>query len=291
MKGIRGISIGLIVAAGLFPALAVAQPATPGRNFDHCTYFIDSLPAVIFETEGTFCLRRDLSTALSRHPAIVIYSSPRVTIDCNNFRIDGLQAAPGTRSTGILTNDSSSTTIRRCKIRGFERGIDLSDGENGLVEDNELDLNSAIGISAPAGGVIRRNTVRDTGISSGFAAGIATGSDSSGLFSADVIGNTITGVFSTGTAYGIHLGANFDGRITGNRVRDARVGIHIGYGEFAVITDNHLLAPPGRYRGQQTTTGISCTRYPPLVSGNTIIGFSRPLLGCNDAGNRIAPPR
>ena len=278
MKAVRYISIGLMAAASSIPASAPAA-----RSFDHCTGFIDSLPIAI-STPGTWCLRRDLATAITSGDVIAI-NSDNVTIDCNHFTIDGLEAGPDSFAAAIHSEDRRNITVRQCKVRGFGFGVDLSanflsTGGGHLVEDNQLDLNIGYGVQVIGGekSVVRSNILRDNGSIAMIMIG-----------SIDIIDNTVIG--SVGT--GILTELNTAGSVSGNRVRDvARVGIRLTEtGESVVVTGNHLNANPGRFPGGFSTIGLQCAEAPGPVFDNIIVGFDSPLVGCNAFDNKIAPRR
>ena len=283
MKAVRYISIGLMVAASTFPASApVAQSPTPAAHrFDHCTGFIDALPIAI-STPGTWCLRRDLATAITSGRAVTI-NSDNVTIDCNHFTIDGLAAGPDSVAGAIYSEDRRHITVRQCKVRGFGAGVDLSanflsTGGGHLFEDNQLDLNMGYGVQVIGGekSVVRSNILRDNGPIAMIMIG-----------SIDIIDNTVIG--SVGT--GILIELNTAGSVSGNRVRDvARVGIRLTEtGESVVVTGNHLNANPGRFPGGFSTIGLQCAEAPGPVFDNIIVGFDSPLVGCNAYDNKVAP--
>jgi len=285
MKAVRYISIGLMVAASTFPASApVAQsPTRAARSFDHCTGFIDALPITI-ATPGTWCLRRDLATAITSGRAVTI-NSDNVTIDCNHFTIDGLAAGPASVAGAIYSEDRRQITVRQCKVRGFGAGVDLSanflsTGGGHLFEDNQLDLNMGYGVQVIGGekSVVRSNILRDNGPIAMIMIG-----------SIDIIDNTVIG--SVGT--GILIELNTAGSVSGNRVRDvARVGIRLTEtGESVVVTGNHLNANPGRFPGGFSTIGLQCAEAPGPVFDNIIVGFDSPVVGCNAFDNTIAPRR
>jgi hypothetical protein len=282
MKAVHYIAIGLMVGASSIPASAPAA-----RRFDHCTGFIDALPTTI-STPGTWCLRRDLATAITSGRAITI-NSDNVTVDCNHFTIDGLAAGPDSRAGAIFSEDRRHITVRQCKVRGFGAGVDLSanflsTGGGHLFEDNQLDLNIVYGVQVIGGekSVVRRNVVRDTGPSN-----IVDVSAMIMIGSIDIIDNTVTG--STGT--GISTELNTAGSVIGNRVRDvAHLGITLTEnGESVVVTGNHLNANPGRFPGGFSTIGLRCGEAPGPVFANIIVGFDSPVVGCNAFDNKIAP--
>ena len=127
--------------------LAWPGQAEAAESHDSCTGFIDSLPATI-ATQGTWCLRNNLSTSIASGTAIRIGAN-NVTIDCNGFKIGGLAAGPGTETIGIHVSYRLNATVRNCAIRGFNRGIHLSGTGGGghLIEDNTIDESRTSGIS------------------------------------------------------------------------------------------------------------------------------------------------
>jgi parallel beta-helix repeat protein len=211
-----------LATTALSGALALAstwQYAHAARSYDACTGYIESLPATI-SSPGTWCLRRDLSTALSSGPAITVAAN-NVTLDCNDFKLGGLPAGMATRATGIFADARSNTTVRNCAIRGFYMGMRLS-GSGHLVEDNRFDGNTYRGIWALGnGGTIRRNRILDTGGATGTTSAIALETQGA----VDIIDNTITGVAAsdeyTSTFARAVRAIQADGSvIAGNRIRD-----------------------------------------------------------------------
>src|SRR5688572_2690181 len=153
-----------VLAAGA--AAALPAPARAAGDFDNCEGFIDTLPAII-DHAGTWCVRKDLATALTNVIAIDI-DAHDVTVDCHGFRITSVAATPGVR-TGVAAQFVNRTVVRGCRVSGFEVGI-LTNGATALVEDNRLE-NNFIGIqmfgvddSQPYGGgaMARRNVVVDS---------------------------------------------------------------------------------------------------------------------------------
>ena len=164
------------------------------ESYDNCTGFITSVPAVI-STQGTWCLKQDLSTSMSSGNAITIATN-NVTIDCNDFKLGGLAAGLGTTAFGVQATDRQNATVRHCNIRGFLYGISLESATTGghLIEDNRFDGNtfSAIHVEGD-GSTVRRNRVFDTG-------GSLASSNARGVFvyyNVDVLDNTVAGVTAT----------------------------------------------------------------------------------------------
>lgn len=284
-------------AFGVFAALFVfacaawtAAPARATESYDACTGFIDALPATI-TAQGTWCLRKHLSTSISAGAAITIAVN-NATLDCNDFKIGGLGAGPATEASGVKAQDRVNVTVRHCNIRGFNYGVFLDGAAGGghLVEDNHVSNNRTRGIWLWGdGSVIRRNLVDDTGGDSrGFAAGIQA------HFDVDVLDNTVSGVLpgpdvnGNGDAYGIYVLDNSSGSISGNRVRGLMsVGDYWAYGIYAhafgrvTMFQNHVIGD-----GSLTSLGLRCSGEGRAM-GNVVNGFGTPISSCRDDGNSL----
>jgi parallel beta-helix repeat protein len=228
------------MCCGLF---AYSPAAHAAQSYDNCNNFIDTLPATI-STQGVWCLHKDLSTNITSGKAITIAAN-NVTIDCNDFKLGGLAAGPGSTAIGIYAIYRQNATVRRCNVRGFFYGTSL-DGDGGaghLVEDNRLDNNLFAGIYvAGDNNLIRRNRVFDTGSERQIVYGI--------LASADIIDNTIAGVF-------------------GYQSSDSRPRGIVVFGNGAVVRDNRIRGLAAVAPG--TARGISIGTKGIIVDGNTII--------------------
>ncbi len=200
--------------------LSLAPPAQAAESFDNCTGFIDSIPATI-TTQGVWCLRSDLSTAISNGNAITV-STNNVTVDCNDFKLGGLAAGPATDAYGVFSNTRLNTVVRNCNIRGFSEGVFLLGGSGHVVEDSRFDGITFIGIRINSPNTtVRGNTLTDTGgsTSQGNFYGIVAATPQGGI---DVIDNTINGVTAGDdgdNAYGIWMSGMSSGSISHNRVR------------------------------------------------------------------------
>src|SRR6185369_2787721 len=86
----------LLVMLGLL--LGTPRAASAAESYDNCTGFITTLPAVI-TTQGTWCLKQDLATAITSGNAITI-NTGNVTIDCNDFKLGGMSAGLATQAIG-----------------------------------------------------------------------------------------------------------------------------------------------------------------------------------------------
>src|SRR5688572_22532073 len=92
------------------PLLALSAPASAASSYDACTGFIASVPTTI-STQGIWCFNKDLNTPVATGSAITVTAN-NVTIDCNGFKLGGLQAGLGTATVGIFANGRSNLTVR-----------------------------------------------------------------------------------------------------------------------------------------------------------------------------------
>ena len=271
----------LALLAGL-----LAAPAHAAESYDNCIGYIDTLPITI-STQGVWCLRHDVSTAISSGTAISIATN-NVTIDCNDFKIGGLQAGAGSFARGIGAINRLNSTVRNCTVRGFYYGIDLEAGGGHLVEDNRIDQSLSTGIRMLGGNNnhVQRNLVYDTG-------GSANGGGAYGmLVSANVLDNTVAGMMAgpNTEAIGIALYGLDGGRsivVRGNQVSGLVVsgtgtatGISAG-GEQQSVSDNLVVNVPlvnGTGIEGSNANRTFCRR-------NQVAGFSTAVLNCHANSN------
>lgn len=212
-------SIASLAPLALLAAAALlAPPPAAAETYQTCAGFIESVPTVI-HTQGVWCLKKDLSTAMASGNAITINTN-NVTLDCNGFKLGGLAAGPASATTGIHATDRQNTTVRNCNVRGFLVGISLDgDTAGNRVEDNRFDNNLWMGIAVAGDqNLVQRNMVFSTGGAQNYNVGIAA--------DADIIDNTVSDVFSAHpTAFVIGISASGPGNtVVGNRVRNLASG-------------------------------------------------------------------
>jgi hypothetical protein len=283
-----------LVASALLLAGGLPAQGLAAESYDNCAGFIDELPATI-STQGVWCLRQDVATAITSGAAITIATN-NVSIDCNHFKVGGLAAGPASKATGILADARQNAVIRNCNVRGFYIGAALS-GAGHVVEDNRFNSNYATGVYVEGdGSVVRRNLVADTGGSDGVtgsttAAGIVTALD------VDVIDNTVASVFvDHGTdreVYGISASENTSGSIRGNRIRNLSVlgagssfGISNSVSSHVVMRDNHVIGDGTA----DSTIGIACADDSGISRDNVINGFQTGVELCADDGTDVVKP-
>ena len=282
MYWVQTVFAALILSTGLTAATAHAA-----EGYDNCTGFIDTVPATI-GAQGTWCLRHDLSTAITGGAAITIAVN-NVTLDCNGFKIGGLAAGIGTGARGVYANDRLNSTVRNCAVRGFQVGIDLDGvGAGHLVEDNRLDNNTWMGIEVRGdNNRVQRNRVYDTG---GSSLGSAWGMH---VINADVIDNTVAGVVAAGSAHNA-IGISMEGwgiEVRGNQVRGLVPGgtgvtrglvNNFGTANFTGNVVTSIVAIPGV--GIATKTGLPKA----VCRGNTVIGFGTGISAdCLDGSGNV----
>jgi hypothetical protein len=286
--------------AGTFLLLATAllftlpNAARAAESYDNCTGFISTLPAVI-TTQGTWCLKQDLTTGISSGNAITI-NTDHVTIDCNDFKLGGLAAGLATQAYGIYADTRVGETVRHCNVRGFRAGILMVNtggtGGRHLIEDNLLGGNTRIGVSIAGNGtVVRRNRVFDTGGSTVVASAIGIITNDS----ADIVDNLVSNVTATaggnGFAEGIYTYNGTAGSISRNRIRGVVAdGTGIATGIVNVsngrlfIRNNDLVG-----NGIAGSVGLSCDNSSTRTKGNVISAFATGISTCANDGNVIRP--
>jgi hypothetical protein len=282
--------VALPLLAGIFSAPRIAHAA---QSYDNCTGFIETLPATI-STQGVWCLHHDLITSIASGNAIEIAAN-NVTIDCNDFIIDGTIAGDHAFTSGIYAMNRQNAVVRRCGIRGFYYGINLAGSSTGghLVEDNHLDGSLYTGISVTGThNRVRRNAVFDTGgyFNSTFSYGISA--------SADIADNVVDGVFTTKTTVRV---IGIGGTSAGMQTRNNRVGglaLNGGgnaYGIFTgakqTVVENRISAAAANTAGEgihgaTLLNGTSAnTTY---CRGNTVSQFAIAMANClDDGGNGL----
>ena len=269
-----------------------ATGAFAAQSYDNCVGFIDSLPAVI-GTQGVWCLRQNLSTAMSQGNAIEVQTN-NVTIDCNDFKLGGLAADPPegqTLAIGVRALDRHNVTVRNCNVRGFRDGINLYGGGGHEVVDNRVDNSVSHGIlvyspDAGAGSIVAGNAVYDT-MSVNHA---VYGTQGYGIYvTGDAVGNIVSGIQAGfGSAFGIYVQAAGT-EVRGNTVRDiAAAGETFAYGIYVTdrvaVRDNTVFVDDGPVNG----FGVYGNGSDNVCSRNTVIGFQTGYFGCEGSGGNLA---
>ncbi len=274
------------IASLLFCAAALATTPSRAETFHTCGTVIAALPAVI-STQGLYCLSKDLNTAIASGNAIDIQTN-NVTIDCNGFKIGGLNAGTSSNAVGIRADNRQNITVRNCGIRGFSEGISLSAGAGHLVEDNRLDNNLYIGIRTQAdNSTVRRNRVYDTG-------GAAAGSNSYAIAAnADVIDNTVSGVFSTlanPVLLGIYVISTGNGiSVSGNRISGLAVtGSGSGYGISVNVSGISVRDNDVSASATTNGAGIIGISSDTVCSNNHVHKFATGVGNCQDGGGNVS---
>ena len=277
---IRSLSVlALLLGASVF------APARAEVN--ECTN-ITSLPAVI-TTQGVYCLKQNLETNISSGAAITINTN-NVTIDCNDWKIGGLQAGVSTNAVGITATARVNVTIRHCGVRGFQTGINLigANGAGHLIEDNRVDLNTAVGVLVQGdGSIVRRNRVVDTGGRPNSGVSTAFVIAGSGAVASDNIINGLTVVGAAGNGMVIAFDIYGSGHEFRQNVISGLSAIGTGAARgfwgsgFGSYRDNTVIGPGAGPALDGVGSGSMC-------SGNRINGFTSSIVNCADAGGNLA---
>ena len=278
-----------VCAVLLVAGLASASRPAGAESFHTCTGFIDVVPTTI-ATQGVWCMRKDLATAITSGAAITIATN-NVTIDCNDFKLGGLAAGDATEAVGIEADNRINATVRHCNVRGFMYGTQLT-GSGHAVVDSRFDSNTYSGIMASGDGLqIQGNRVSDTGGSTISptinAAGITLATPT---YSATVRDNTIDTVFSLGgTATGIAAGI-MNGTVERNTISVLRPGgaglargIRVFYANSRLmIRDNVIATQPA-----ESGIGVDCNGA--FARDNMVSGLTSGYYeDCTDGGGNLA---
>jgi parallel beta-helix repeat protein len=267
------------LAAFVFAACAAtALPAAAAESFDSCEgRYIDSLPTTI-STPGTWCLRRDASTAIVSGAAIQVASN-NVTIDCNGYKLGGLAAGPASMASGISSAGRSNVTVRNCAVRGFYYGIQVEGGGGHLVEGNRLDNNLLTGIRVSGDNSrVRDNAVYDTG-------GALGRTDANGIVAlADVTGNTVSGVFALeAPSYPVGIVQFGAGHVVGGNVVRNITPNAGGMAYGIVVSAVGVTVEGNRVAAPAPVTGLGIAGYGATNTfclNNTVAHYSAPIVTC-----------
>lgn len=280
----------------------------------NCTE-ITALPATVV-APGVYCLKKDLSTSISTGAAITI-NADNVLIDCNDHIINGLADQATTQAYGIHSSERKGITVRHCSIRHFYRGIYLlttnastgsTSGGSHLIEDNELEGNSYLGmnVQGPAN-LVRHNRVLNTGGNTNGAYGgiLVVGDDSR------ILDNVVSGVIggSGNNARGVSgignrtmIANNVIAKVTAPD--DAFRPTAIQAWGYYMVLKNNSIDVPAYLKGRPFVTGYLSSDGSTLIAGdsgsvcrgNDIIGFdlswlsyqnATPLSYCRDGGGNV----
>jgi hypothetical protein len=291
-QGLPMIRIRIFLFLTFALMLCVVPRVQAAESYDNCTGFITSLPAVI-STQGIWCLKQDLATAITGGYAIDIQTN-NVTLDCNNFKLGGLAAGPSSNAYGINSENHLNATVRNCNVRGFNIGVIIYNtfgGGGHVIEDNRVEGNLFWGILVKGdGSVVRRNQVLNTG---GFTiVGSAFGIEAD--LSVDVLDNTVSGVAATSgsghDATGIKTSNNLDGSVSGNRVRGVSGdGAGRSYGIYNADNAGRIVVRRNDVSGNASANsiGLYCPNTFGIAKDNVINGFATAIGTCTDGGGNV----
>jgi hypothetical protein len=243
---------------------------------------IYSLPYLI-SRQGTYCLVRNLGTAIATGQAILIAAGD-VTLDLRGFELDGSAAGPGSEAFGVHAVDRRNVTVRNGNIRGFGRAVSLEDSSNDLsiaagyrVEGILADASTLFGIDVQGrASIVRHNRVLETAGTSGGTNAPRVGIRIQGA-NGRVLDNEISG---TGGASqpGIGIEVRFGRGVIAER---NRISGAVGDGlSFESTVDAAAIG--NRIVG--TGRGIWFAGSSGVYRGNLTAGVTNPYIGGTDAG-------
>ncbi|HLQ23027.1 MAG TPA: right-handed parallel beta-helix repeat-containing protein [Gemmatimonadales bacterium] len=248
---------------------------------------IYALPYVISQ-QGSYCLVRNLSTAITSGDAISIAASD-VSLDLRGFKVGGGTAGPGSQAVGIHAVDRRNVTVANGNVRGFGQAVFLEDTSPGLsaagpyrVERILADGNTSIGIHVQGrSGLVRHNQVVETTGTGGGPGANSYGIRVEGPL-ARVLDNEVSGTASAGgTAYSAAVSGGRGAVVDRNRISaapgGASVGIFLSSTLDALVTGNRII---GTGTGL-SFSGSSSGRY----RDNVTAGVATPYFGGTDAGH------
>ena len=274
----------------LFLALLMGASAVHAET-NVCTT-IAALPYVV-TAPGQYCLSDNLTIANAPSPgqwAIQIQADD-VVLDCNHHSITG--PAPimgGTLNTnGIRLEGSARTTIRNCRINGFDRAIRVGININTLprptdmvIEDNRIS-GTVTGLGGTASGAVRvnRNTfVNSLGLGAQVSVrdGVAEVRDNyvSNIGSATDPYYWGTGLWFTtsGTNSYIFASGNTVAEVVSAPGPDEASAVVIDPGAMVIFEDNIVSAPSNPANQNQVSHGVGGPGAADVVCrDNVIVGY------------------
>jgi len=245
---------------------------------------IYALPWVI-SAEGTYCLVRNLSTAIASGDAITVAASD-VRLDLRGFKIGGGTAGPATQAIGIHAVDQRNVSVLNGNVRGFASGVVLEDtsadlsGGGHRVERILADENTTQGIHVQGrGALVRRNQVVGTTGTGGGGTADSFGIRVEGAL-AHVIDNEVSGTVSGGTAYAVAVSSGRGSVVDHNRVSGAAGGASVG---ILFRSSPDATAAANRILG--TLAGLWFAGSSGTYRDNVTAGVATPYVGGTDAGH------
>jgi len=245
---------------------------------------IYSLPYVVSQ-QGSYCLVRNLSTAISAGDAISI-AADSVRLDLRGFKVGGGAAGPGSQAVGIHAVDRRNVTVANGNVRGFGKAVfledtspDFSAAQAYRVERILADGNTSAGIHVQGrSALVRRNQVVET-------TGTGGGPNSYGIRVegplARLLDNEVSGTASAGgTPYSMAVSGGHGAVVENNRISGAGGGVSVG---IFLSSSLDALAMGNRIIG--TGTGIEFSGSSGRYRDNVTAGVPMPYVGGTDAGN------
>ncbi|MBU2633695.1 MAG: right-handed parallel beta-helix repeat-containing protein [Nanoarchaeota archaeon] len=180
----------------------------------------------------------------------IIIGSSEITLDCNNFLIDGDNI--GLDEYGVYVNDKYNVTVQNCKIQDFNAGIYLSStSENNFLNFNILnnnekgiilwgssnnDLNNNI-IESNNDGIYLwyssdNNLINNNITNNNYDNGVYLYSSFNNVFLENTIDNNNKGIYISYSSNNRISTSNFNGN---------QYGIYLHHSEYNSIWDNYFI--------------------------------------------------
>jgi nitrous oxidase accessory protein NosD len=244
---------------------------------------ITSLPSTI-TVSGVYCLKSDLSTAITQGSAIAIQADD-VIIELNGYKLNGVAGA------GIYAFRQKNITIRNGSVRGFTKGIWLSDtigvgtiSQSHLIENIRAELNMDIAIQIDGLNNIIRNSlvVNTTGTGSTNAIGIAANGPGARVLNNDVIETMHP---TTGYGAGISITYASGAVVENNRIGNSSLGTYTNGIEVLSSTDVLVSNNRVTMMNHGIFYGASTGKYRDNLTSGVLIPFYVDAGAVIDAGN------
>lgn len=166
----KQILLSLLLSIMIFSTVALADDvivnAGVSQNLTNCNVIIEA---------GTYYLLNDITNSGARSCMNITVND--VTLDCQNYKIDGIDSAFPTNITyGIYIADKDNVVIKNCYVSDWGFGILGASLDVGIIIDNATAKSNAIG-----GFIFGNNiTVSNSDIDSNTAGGLSIGSNVGG---------------------------------------------------------------------------------------------------------------
>lgn len=267
-----------------FVVVSFSALGIPGANAETtiCTT-ISSLPMTI-SAPGAYCLMSNPAPLTGLSGSAITINADDVVLDLNGFKIEN--TAPANQMTGVSAVDRKGITVRNGVIRGFYRGIYVSDtgaSSGHLIDAIRADANRYAGIWVEGeASVVRRSQATGTG---GTTA--VPNTDTYGIrvvgSGVRVLDNDVSETIGVGTGVGkaVLLDAAHGAVVELNRAGNTTLAT--GYAGITVISGDDLVVAANYLTTLEF--GVIFVGGSGKYRDNLTAGVITPYTGGTDAGN------